>query len=111
MLQGEYIYTLLTDYWQVLWDYCYLLSVSTICHGLVVIVLKNYMTEVAIRNVLDDVPLYCEASIPLVLLPVLDTFPKIDRANHLRHTTELPTCIDLCEGRTESNTQRVGKRL
>lgn len=73
----------------------YFLGVSTISHGLIVVVLQYYVTELTVWNIFDNVPLHWELSTPFVLLPVINALLKIHWSNHLRYTTELRTRIYL----------------
>lgn len=73
----------------------YLLGVPAIRHRLVVIVFQDNMTELAIWDILNNMPRYRESAIPLVLLPVVDTFWKINTTCHLCHSTKLSTRIHL----------------
>jgi hypothetical protein len=41
------------------------------------------------------VPLHGKLATPFVLLPVINTVVEVNRSNHLSHTTELTTAINL----------------
>ena len=72
----------------------HLLGVPAISYRFVVIVLKNDVPQQVVRDILNNVPLHRELATPLVLLPIIDTFVKIDGSNHLSYTTELTTAIN-----------------
>lgn len=75
----------------------YLLGIPTIGYGLVLIVFKRYVPQKTIWNILNNMPLQRKATSPLVLLPILHGFVKINRTHHLSQTNELPTGVDLKE--------------
>lgn len=56
------------------------------------------MAEMQVRDILDDVPLYREKTIPLVLMPKIHVFVEIHSTNHLSNSTELTTGIHLIHG-------------
>ena len=62
---------------------------------LLVIILEKYVAELTIWNIFDYMPPNRELSTPPILLPVVCIIFKIYRSNHLSHTAELSTCIDL----------------
>ena len=59
------------------------MSVPTVGHRFVLIVVEGNVLQQAVWNVLNDMPLDREAAIPLVLLPILNILVKIDRSYHL----------------------------
>jgi hypothetical protein len=73
----------------------YLLSVAAVCDRLVLIVLQDDVLENIVGHVLHNVPLNREGAVPLVLLPILSGFLKINGASHFSNTNKLPTCIHL----------------
>ena len=72
-----------------------LLSVPAVSNRLIVIVLKNDMSKLAVRNIFYNMPLERHFSSPLVLLPEFQILVEINRSNYLSYTTKLPTSINL----------------
>lgn len=75
--------------------YFYLLRVSAMSYWLIFIILQKYVAESAIRDILNYMPPDRKLSIPPILLPVVCIIIEIYGPDHLCHTTELSTCIDL----------------
>lgn len=77
----------------------YLLSIPGECYRLVVIVLKDNVSQLCVRDILNYVPLYWEEPIPLIKLPKVHVFAKINWPNHFSHAYKLPTSINLKFGK------------
>lgn len=71
------------------------MGVPTVGHRLVLVVLKCNVLQQAVGDILDDMPLNRETTVPLVLLPVFHALVEVNRSDHLSKTDELPTSIDL----------------
>ena len=72
-----------------------LMCISAVCHWLVLIVLKNDVLQQAVWNILHNVPLDRETTSPLILLPMLHCFVKINATHHLSEANKLTTGIHL----------------
>jgi hypothetical protein len=71
------------------------MCISAVCDWLVFIVLENDVLQQAVWNILHNVPLDRETTSPLVLLPMLYCFVKINMTDHLSKANKLATCIHL----------------
>lgn len=61
----------------------YLLCISTIRYGFVLVVFKGYVPQCNVWNIFDNMPLHRKATSPPVLLPIFYSSIKINRTNHL----------------------------
>ena len=55
-------------------------------------------------NIFYYMPLDREITIPLILLPEIHAFIKINSANHLCYSTKLTTCINLNQANKQKET-------
>jgi hypothetical protein len=70
-----------------------LLCVPAVGHRLVLVLRNGNVAEVPVAHILDNMPLNIKQTLPLILLPVVNTSVKVNWADHFSHSTELTTSI------------------
>jgi hypothetical protein len=91
----------------------YLLGVTAVSDRLEFIVFQQNMPQSVVSHIFYNVPLNREATRPLILLPYVHAFIKVNRPHHLSHPTEMTTCIHLQyrDSASLSQQRKVPKQL